>query len=87
MIDDAEHLSDPIDVGSRLAETERNSLLAAQRRKAEPKQVRNPDGSWPTEECVECGEPIGEGRLELGYDTCIDCARTAEVKGKQYAKR
>ncbi|UCV26714.1 TraR/DksA C4-type zinc finger protein [Ferribacterium limneticum] len=103
ILEDNEQLPDPIDQGSALAERERASLLAAQRRKAAPDQVKvqlidyngdpqfTPEGQpimvWPTEECVECGEPIGAGRLELGYNTCIDCATTAEKVGKGYARK
>ena len=98
-----EHMPDPIDQGSHLAELERASLLAVQRRKAEPKQVKvpllgyngepqfTPEGEpimvWPIEDCVSCGEPIQRGRLELGYDTCIDCATTLEKKGLLYARK
>ena len=28
--------------------------------------------------CVECGEPIPEGRQAHGFATCIDCAEAAE---------
>lgn len=96
-----EKMPDPIDVGSHLAELERESLLAVQRRKAAPHQVKTPlldankepvldvNGDyimvWPTEVCVECGEPIGPGRLANGYHTCISCARASEVRSKQYA--
>ena len=31
-------------------------------------------------------EPIGEARLNHGLITCIECAKLAEFKGKQYAR-
>ena len=83
---DNDRLIDPIDIGSHNAEVERQRLEAEHRLRAAPKQVRNPDGSWPITECTECGEPIGAGRLKLGLITCIECARLIEHKGRQYAR-
>ena len=85
-MDDQERLIDPIDIGSHNAEVARQRAEAEQRLKAAPKQKQNKDGSWPTTKCVECEEPIGEGRLELGFDTCIECARLQELKERQYAR-
>lgn len=83
-----ERFQDVIDQGSHLAETERASLEAAQRRRAAPKQVRNADGTWPITECEECGEEIDTKRLEaVGAVTCISCASRTELEGKQYVKR
>lgn len=84
-MEEVEHFTDPLDVGAQVAEAERQRCEFLQRDKAKPKQVRNPDGSWPCPDCVECGEPIVQGRLNLGFDTCIDCAQLAEIKGKKYA--
>lgn len=79
-----DRLADPIDVGSHNEEVSRREAIARQQAKAAPRQIRNADGTWPVTEC-ECGAQIAEGRLNLGYDTCIDCARLAELKRKQYA--
>lgn len=38
-----------------------------------PEQVKNPDGTWPITECVDCDIEIPQGRLELGYIRCVDC--------------
>lgn len=84
--EDTERLIDPLDIGSHNAEVARQRAEAEQRLKAAPKQVRNPDGSWPTTECEECGEPIEGGRLDLGFTTCIECARLQERKDKLYAR-
>ena len=84
-MEDIERLVDPIDIGSHNAENERQRAEEEQRRRAKPKQVRKPDGTWPITEC-ECGEPIGEARLNHGFITCIECAKLAEFKGKQYAR-
>ena len=82
----SELLTDPIDFGTALAEEERRRNELAQREKAAPKQVKVKKGKkwvWPQPDCVECGEPIGEERLEaLGTDICIDCATEREREGK-----
>lgn len=75
---------DEADIGNRYMELERASLEASQRAKASPQQVRNPDGSWPTPECVECDQPIGEARLKLGFVVCIECALIAERRGQRH---
>lgn len=42
---------------------------------------------WPEPDCVECGAPIPEARLEsTGTDLCIDCARRAEHKDKLFMR-
>lgn len=86
LVDNSDRLIDPIDIGSHNAEVERQRLEAEHRHRAAPKQKRKPDGSWPITLCIECDEPIEEGRLNLGLVTCIECARIAEHKGKQYAR-
>ena len=85
-MDNNDRLIDPIDIGSHNAEVARQRAEFEQRAKAAPKQVRNEDGTWPTTECEDCGEPIGDTRLAMGYVTCIDCARINEHKEKQYAR-
>lgn len=78
--------SDPLDVASVVTEQIRSANESNTRALAAPDQFRKPDGTWPTETCVLCDDPIGEGRLEIGYNTCIECARKKEARGKQYAK-
>lgn len=81
-------LRDPLDFAAELSEREREHNTAEVRRKAGPKQVRNADGSWPQEDCEDCGDPIGHQRLEAtGSNICIGCATERELRGKQYAKR
>ena len=36
--------------------------------------------------CVECGEPIPEGRQVHGFATCIDCAEAAERNAARYRR-
>ena len=47
---------------------------------AAPEQVRNEDGTWPVTECVDCGEEIEEGRLELAKIRCKRCQEILEKK-------
>lgn len=83
----SELLTNPEDFASKLSETEREHNAAEVRRKAQPKQVCNPDGTWPAPDCVECGLPIGVKRLEaIGADTCIDCASAKERDDRFFAK-
>lgn len=77
---------DPLDQAAELSQRLNEQEVAAARAAAAPKIVRNPDGTWPYTEC-ECGEDIGEARLNLGFNTCIDCATRAETRNKQFARR
>lgn len=95
--------TDPIDQASYLAELHNNSSIAAQRLKNAPQQQKihatgddgeflfNEDGSpmmvWEHTECVECGDQIIEGRLEMAYIRCVDCQSSIEKKEGQYARR
>ena len=47
---------------------------------AAPEQVRNEDGTWPVTECVDCGDEIEEGRLELAKIRCKRCQEILEKK-------
>ena len=47
---------------------------------AAPEQVRNEDGTWPVTECVDCGDDIEEGRLELAKIRCKRCQEILEKK-------
>ena len=47
---------------------------------AAPEQVQNEDGTWPTTECISCGNDIEEGRLNLGKVRCLRCQETLEKK-------
>ena len=47
---------------------------------AAPEQERNADGEWETTECVDCGEEIEEGRLELAKIRCKRCQEILEKK-------
>lgn len=76
--------SDPVDLAAKNEALLRRFNLEAQRHAAKPKQVRNEDGTWPTPECVDCGDEIGEARLAAtGSNLCIICATAEERRRKQ----
>jgi RNA polymerase-binding transcription factor DksA len=79
-VDHEEHLSDPLDVAARAELTATLAAREDHRRRCKPEQVQNEDGTWPTEDCVDCGEPIGEARLALGRVRCIDCQTKLEKR-------
>lgn len=84
--DRPERFADEGDYATWIEQTNNEALLAEARAKAAPKQVANEDGTYPFPECVECGEDIAEGRLKLGFDTCITCATEAERRRKQFQR-
>lgn len=85
--DDLDAYTDPLDFASNITLIANSHAVKEHARKAAPKQQKDANGLWETEECVECGEPIGAERLEAtGSDLCIECATALEKKGKQYAK-
>ena len=47
---------------------------------AAPEQIQNEDGTWPETECVDCGEEIEVGRLELAKVRCFRCQQSLENK-------
>ncbi|MBK6403299.1 MAG: TraR/DksA C4-type zinc finger protein [Rhodocyclaceae bacterium] len=82
----SEHFADDIDRAAFLTEVANESAVANARMKARPEQVRNADGTWPTTECVECGELIEEARLDMGKVRCFECQSTLEKRGRQHVR-
>lgn len=74
--------ADPLDVATMVSEIATQDALDRTRRLAAPEQVQNADGTWPTTDCVDCGEPIETPRLELGKLRCITCQIALERKQK-----
>ena len=60
---------DEIDVAQRRQQEEIDHALAA----------RKPD-IYDTEECLECGEPLPEVRIQHGFGLCVDCQETKELR-------
>lgn len=74
----------PSDMATQVEDIFTSAALAAQRAKAAPQQVPNPDGTYPITECVDCDDEIVPDRLKLGRIRCVYCQEKLE---KTYAKR
>ena len=73
--------ADPFDTAAEQELAGRENSIRAVREKNKPAQVRDENGEWETEECITCGQDIGEKRLEAtGSKLCIFCATKAEIK-------
>lgn len=68
--------ADDLDRASELTQVLTDIYVAGTRRKAQPEQEQQPDGSWPIQEC-ECGEPLGQ-RMALGKIRCLACQQDLE---------
>ena len=68
---------DEFDKASELEQAYTEFSLSAVRNEAQPKQVANPDGSYPVTECG-CGEEIPVERLRHGYINCVYCQTEIE---------
>lgn len=82
MSEQFERMSDQIDQAQQINEAHQVASVEAARRKNQPQQVQNPDGSWPHPQCVECDEDIPAGRLALGRIRCVHCQEFLEKHGK-----
>jgi len=76
--DPTDRLTDVIDQASEVEAKFRDKALEECRRRNVQEQTRNPDGSWPTTECVDCDEPIKPARLAMGKIRCVDCQSRRE---------
>lgn len=70
--------ADELDRAADLTQRTTDAAVEDVRRRSRPEQVQNPDGTWPHEDCVDCGEEIGIGRLRLGKVRCIYCQQALE---------
>src|SRR5574340_181139 len=76
-----ERHADEIDRAASIAEEHNQDCVDHYRRLAAPQQERNPDGSWPTTECVDCAEDIEAERLEAGRVRCFECRPNSNAGG------
>lgn len=81
-IPDHEVLADELDRAAHISEMMNQNLVQEIRRAAEPEQTCI-DGVWETMDCVDCGEPIEEGRLLLGKVRCYQCQSKLENREKR----
>ena len=75
--------TDPLDYAAELEEQERQSALALHSRHTQPEQVKDAQGNWETEECIDCGEDIKPARLEMGKVRCFHCQSELEDMRKR----
>lgn len=74
--------ADELDRASAVEQASTEESIDRARRAARPEQ-ECVDGKWETEECVDCGELIEPGRLQLGKCRCFQCQSMLEVRRKQ----
>lgn len=84
--EDAEVFADDIDRAAQVAAWANDEAIKRQQHLSKPEQVQLPDGSWPVLECIDCGDDIPQGRLNLGRVRCIDCQTTKEKREAGYGK-
>lgn len=70
--------TEQVDQANQIAEEFTAAHIHRIQQRNKPEQVQNPDGTWPINECIDCGDPIPEGRLALGKVRCIDCQELKE---------
>ena len=75
-----ETCADVLDAAANLTLASTTNQIAHLSYLAAPEQVQNKDGTWPVTECVDCGDEIEVGRLELSKVRCLRCQETLEKK-------
>lgn len=73
-------LPDVIDSACEQEQMTTAVLVALQRSKLKYEQARDKHGNWPITECVDCGDDIPEGRLEMGKIRCVHCQEAKEKR-------
>lgn len=73
------------DVSDRATQVEQETFDAAMgdvRRRLQQDQSPRYDGTYAVEDCDDCGNPIGEGRLRLAPRNliCVHCATAREKR-------
>ena len=81
-----EACADVLDAAANLTLASTATQVAHYSHLAAPEQVRNEDGTWETTECVDCGDEIEEGRLNLGKVRCLRCQALLEKKRSGYVR-
>ena len=79
----ADKHTDPLDIASEQEEWFRESSVRQAMMASRPEQTKDENGNWEHEECVDCGEDIPEGRLNLGKIRCIDCQELKEKRQRR----
>lgn len=80
MAEPREKHTDVLDAATELTSRMTDSYVALARKKSVPEQAQNPDGTWPTTECEDCGVDIPAARLAMGKVRCVDCQAVKEKR-------
>lgn len=86
-VEEAEHLSDPLDVASRNADLHNQRNVAGVRSAAAPEQVPDEDGNYAITECRDCGDELSAARLKTGRTRCVPCVDAEERRNKSMWRR
>jgi len=80
--EEAERLTDILDIASRTADMLNQRGVEAKRLAAAPEQVPDDDGNYPITECRECGDDLSLARLKTGRTRCVPCVEREEMLNK-----
>lgn len=78
--DEIEKHPDPHDIASDLEMMSTEAAIYEARKKTKRDQEADAKGRYEIEDCVECGNEIGEGRLRVSIRNtlCVECATAHE---------
>jgi RNA polymerase-binding transcription factor DksA len=78
--DEIEKHSDPHDVASDLEMMATEAAIYEARKKSKRDQEPDAKGAYEIEDCIECGNEIGAGRLKFSIRNtlCVECATVHE---------
>lgn len=71
-----------LEMAEKFAEDERNSRIALSSKLIAPQSSPDFDG----EHCIDCGNEIPSGRLEMGRIRCTGCETAVEKRNKMFAR-
>lgn len=86
-VEEAEHLSDPLDVASRNADLHNQRNVAGVRSAAAPEQFPDDEGNYAITECRDCGDELSLARLKTGRTRCVPCVDAEERRNKSMGRR
>lgn len=70
--------ADDLDRASELSQRMTDSSILRVRKLVKVEQIQNADGTWPTCECVDCGDAIPPLRLAMAKIRCVECQTLVE---------
>lgn len=76
--------NDVLDTASELEMASRQAAIANAQARNKQAQQPNDQGVYEIQDCIECGDEIGEGRLRAAANNllCIHCATLKERSGR-----